>query len=131
MLKAQIIGHLGKDAEIKEVNGQYVIEFSVAHSVKDKSGSSLTTWVKCSFWKQTRDNCRVAEFLKKGTQVHVHGDISARAYLTKSGEAAPDLSIRVSDLQLLGSGKSDENVTTNTTNTKPVMDVNIDNDLPF
>ena len=32
MIKLQIIGNLGKDCIVKEVNGKNVINFSVAHS---------------------------------------------------------------------------------------------------
>ena len=36
MIKLQIIGNLGKDCNVREVNGKKVINFSVAHTDKYK-----------------------------------------------------------------------------------------------
>lgn len=40
MIKLQIVGNLGKDCILKEVNGKNVINFSVAHTerYKDSKG---------------------------------------------------------------------------------------------
>ena len=50
MIKLQVIGNLGKDCNVKEVNGKNVINFSVAHSerYKDSQGNQKerTTFVK-------------------------------------------------------------------------------------
>ena len=37
MIKMQIIGHLGQDSQVNDVNGKKVINFSVAHSEKFKN----------------------------------------------------------------------------------------------
>ena len=37
MIKMQVIGHLGQDATVNNVNGKSVINFSVAHSEKYKN----------------------------------------------------------------------------------------------
>jgi Single-strand binding protein family len=54
MIKLQVIGNLGKDCIVKEVNGKNVINFSVAHTerYKDSQGNQKerTTWVECAYW---------------------------------------------------------------------------------
>lgn len=103
MLKVFVIGHLGKDAVVNNVNGKSVINFSVAHSERWKDSGGVqhekTTWVDCSMW---RDSTTVAQYLKKGTQVFVEGQPEARTYQKSDGTQAASLSVRVSNLQLLG-----------------------------
>lgn len=110
LLKMNIIGHLGQDAEVKEFSGNYVINFSVAHTSKRKGKNneeiSTTTWIRCSYWKDSQDKTKVANYLKKGTQVFVEGLPSAVHFSTNNGEVVSRLECRVYDLILLGSSKN-------------------------
>lgn len=111
MIKMQIIGNLGKDATIKHLdNGSVAINFTVAHTekFKDAQGNQKdkTVWVDVTMWKKQNESTKVAEFLKKGTQVFCEGEPSARAYTTQeSSEPRASLSLRITSfgLQLLGS----------------------------
>lgn len=109
MIKLQIIGHLGRDCEVKEISGRNVINFSVAHTekFKDSTGNlqSRTTWVDCAYWS---DRTAIAPYLLKGQLVFVEGSPEADAYTNKEGKAAATLRLRVRDIQLLG-GKTDNN----------------------
>lgn len=102
MIKTQIIGHLGKDAIVNDVNGKKVINFSIAHTekFKDSNGNKKekTTWVDCSNWT---DKTTIVQYLKKGTQVFVEGTPDTKAYLTKDNTAGSTLTVRVSNIQLL------------------------------
>lgn len=98
MLKTQVIGNLGKDAEVKEVNGKKVIEFSVCHSYKKQGGESVSVWVNCSKWG---DTTTIAPYLKKGTKVWCDGTPSVDAWI-KDGEAKSSLRLSVSQIELLG-----------------------------
>jgi len=105
MIKLQVIGNLGRDGIVREVNGKNVINFSVAHTdrFRDSAGSpkERTTWVDCSYWT---DKTGVAPFLKKGVQVYAEGAPAAEAYTSKEGSAGVVLRLRVTNVQLLGSG---------------------------
>lgn len=107
MIKLQIIGNLGKDCIVKEVNGKNVINFSVAHTerFKDSTGTQKerTTWVECAFWT---DRTAVAPYLKKGQLVYVEGSPEADGYMNKDNQASATLRMRVRDVQLLG-GRTD------------------------
>ncbi len=107
MIKLQIIGNLGKDCIVNEVNGKTVINFSVAHTEKYKTAdgnlNERTTWVECAYWT---DRTAVAQYLTKGKMVYAEGSPSADAYTNKEGKAAGTLRMRVQTIQLLG-GNSD------------------------
>jgi single-strand DNA-binding protein len=108
MIKLQVIGNLGKDALVNNVNGKSVINFTVAHTerFKDAQGNQKdrTTWVDCSYWT---DRTAVAPYLKKGTQVYVDGQPDVRAYTTQDGRQGATLTLRVASVQLLGAKSSD------------------------
>jgi single-strand DNA-binding protein len=108
MLKAQAIGHLGKDAVVNTVNGKSVINFTVAHSEKYKDAQGVlhekTIWVDCSYWS---DRTAVAQYLKKGTQVYVDGNPEARSFQRNDGTPGAALALRVRDIQLLSSGNKE------------------------
>ncbi len=114
MIKLQIVGNLGKDCIVKEVNGQNVINFSVAHSerYKDRQGNQKerTTWVECAYWS---DKTAVAQYLTKGKTVYAEGYPEADAYMNKDNQAAATLRMRVQNIQLLGgSGDAPQNQNT-------------------
>jgi len=104
MVKLQIIGHLGKDALMNNVNGKNVINFSVAHTEKwtDVQGAqqSKTLWVECAYWT---DKTAISQYLTKGTQVYAEGTPEVRTYTGQDGKQGASLSIRVLSVQLLGS----------------------------
>jgi single-strand DNA-binding protein len=119
MIKLQVIGNLGKDCIVKEVNGKNVINFSVAHTerFKDSQGNlkERTTWVECAYWT---DRTAIAPYLTKGTTVYAEGSPEADAYLNKDNQAAATLRMRVQTIQLLGSraGGDSQNSSGNTGN---------------
>ncbi len=144
MIKLQIVGNLGKDCIVKEVNGKNVINFSVAHTerYKDSQGNQKerTTWVECAYWT---DRTAVAQYLTKGKTVYAEGSPEADAYMNKEGQAAATLRMRVQSIQLLGgkddsSGTNQGNVSNMGATAAPAMRTNpvsanaaADDDLPF
>ena len=109
MIKLQVIGNLGKDATVNNVNGKNVINFTVAHTEKYKDSQGVqkerTTWVECAYWT---DRTAVAPYLRKGTQVYVEGTPDVRTYQTNDGRQGAALSLRITTVQLLGSRNNDE-----------------------
>lgn len=105
MIKLQVIGNLGKDCVMNNVNGKSVINFSVAHTEKfrDATGNmkDRTIWVECAYWT---DRTGIAPYLKKGTSVYVEGNPDVRTYQTNDGRQGASLSLRVVSVQLLGGG---------------------------
>lgn len=104
MIKLQVIGNLGKDCVTNTVNGKNVINFNVAHTekFKDAQGNQKdkTIWVDCAYWT---DRTGIAPYLKKGTQVYAEGTPEVKTYPKNDGTTGVSLTLRVSNVQLLGS----------------------------
>lgn len=118
-------GNLGGDAEVKPVGETQVAEFSVA--VKAGYGQNeQTLWMKCGLWGKRAEG-KLIDYLKKGQQVAVSGELSTNEWTTQNGEARTDLRIRVNDVTLLGkAGNSDTPPSGKDT---PAED--FDDDVPF
>ena len=136
MIKLQIIGNLGKDCVVNTVNGKNVINFTVAHTerFRDAQGNQKdkTTWVDCAYWT---DRTAVAPYLKKGTQVYTEGTPEVRTFQRNDGTAGASLTLRVLNVQLLGSSNRSEGSQTESSSAvsaeyTPASNEPID-DLPF
>ena len=105
MLKTQVIGNIGKDATIREINGDYAINFSVAHNERIVTGDGevieKTVWVNCTRWLKKRTE--LSKYLKSGTMVHVAGSPDFRIYRGSDGRNKVDFRLRVDSIELLSS----------------------------
>lgn len=109
MLKAEIIGNLGGDAEVKVDNGRRYVQFSVADSrkyvTKDGVVQETTNWVSC-FWSLA--DSEAVKYLKSGTRVFVRGNAELRIYSSqRERQMKAGLTINVQELELVGSLNSD------------------------
>lgn len=140
MLRLQLIGNIGRDAELRTLDsGTTAISFNVAvtEKYKDRSGQQVenTTWVQCTKWVQPGGSTKIADYLTKGTKVLVEGKPSARAYTAKSGEAAASLELRVDNLELLSpvaqTNSQPARQATPSAPAAPSIDDEVTDDLPF
>lgn len=138
MIKLQVIGHLGKDCVVNTVSGKSVINFNVAHTEKYKDSQGVaqekTIWVECAYWT---DRTAVAPYLTKGTQVFVEGSPEVKTFNKQDGSLGHSLSLRVRDVQLLGSSRrNDQSFSQQNESQKPGVSATSDvseavDDLPF
>lgn len=108
MLQCTLIGHLGADAECKNVNGKEFITFRVANTDRwtDDAGQvhENTTWVDCVM----NGKPRVFDYLKKGQQVFACGSVSLRVYSSAKDKCMKaGLTINVRQVELLGGQRDD------------------------
>jgi len=75
--KAIIIGHLGKDPELRPVGDSSVCNFTIATSEKHKD-KETTEWHRIVAWGKTAELC--GQYLKKGSQVCVEGKLQTRMW---------------------------------------------------
>ena len=86
--KVLLIGHLGKDPELRYTSGgTAVANFSLAtnEGYKDDAGNwqDKTEWHSIVAWKK---NAEIAgEYLKKGARVYIEGKNQTRSYDDKDG----------------------------------------------
>lgn len=110
--KAQIIGNLGADPEIRYLpNGQKVANFSVATTERwtDKSSGEKrehTEWHNVTLYRNLAEVA--GEYLKKGSQVYVEGKQRTERWQDKDTGADRNRTVIVGqELQMLGRAAKD------------------------
>jgi len=85
MQTIQIIGYLGKDAEIKQFGNseQKFIVFTVGVTRQYKNSEPRTTWYYCTHFY--REGGKLAETLTKGKRVLVSGEFSLGVFIPQDG----------------------------------------------
>lgn len=104
MLILNLLGNLGRDAEVKTINDKQYLSFSVASTEKRNNEESVT-WVSVLYPNQEA----LLPYLKKGQQVFVSGRLKAGIYQNQNSFGI-DLSVFANVLQLCG-GKKEESTT--------------------
>ena len=123
-------GNIGNDAEVRYTPENLAI---ASWSVALRSGygkSEKTNWVRCSMVGDR--GVKLAEYLKKGTQVAVSGELSLNEYTNKSGENKASLECRVSNVTLIGKrepSEPKESAKANAFQPQPLDE--IESDIPF
>lgn len=92
------VGNLGRDAEIKNINGKDYIAFSLAL----KDGRESTQWANVLIYK-TSDT--IAQYLTKGKPVAVVGRSVLKVYTGKDGQAHIDETIWADKLEFVSTQK--------------------------
>ena len=146
--KVLLIGRLGADPEIKQmVNGKSVARLSLAtsQSWKDKNTGEKkekTEWHRIVVFNEGLVNV-VKQYLKKGAQIYVEGQISTRKWKDEqSGQDKYSTEIIIqgfnSSLTMLGGGgRGVQNETTSKSISKNSDDVSqieqndLDDEIPF
>lgn len=123
MFKICAIGNLGRDAELKDVKGTDVLEFSVA--AKGSRKDSETQWIRCSLWGARGE--KLAQYLEKGTRVYIRGEGTVREWESK-GKTGVEVKCNVDELELLGGSKKDEGATTTTKKKRRTEPEDVDDD---
>ena len=114
--KVQIIGHLGKEPEMRYTpSGKPVTTFSVAVSRSwnsaDGERHSETEWFNVVAWGNLAEICK--QYLTKGQQVYIEGRLQTRRWDDKEGAKHTSVEVVANEMMMLGdrrdnSKKSDE-----------------------
>lgn len=108
MFKAELIGNLGADAEIKSGEGYSFVSMRVANTEKwrDENGDehSVTEWVDVNY---SKTDSGLLPFLKSGMKIFVRGFIRQRVYSSqKDRKMKAGITINATEIELCG-GSSD------------------------
>ena len=143
--KVLLIGRLGADPEIKQmVNGKSVARLSLAtsQSWKDKNTGEKkekTEWHRIVVFNEGLVNV-VQQYLKKGAQIYVEGQISTRKWKDEaSGQDKYSTEVIIqgynSSLTMLGGNSMNENQSSqnlkNPDEGSQVPDNDLDDEIPF
>lgn len=107
---ATLVGHLGKDPEIRDVGSGKVCNFSMATSEsytdRNNERKTSTEWHYIVVWGNNAQAC--FDNLSKGSLVVVTGKITSREYEDKSGITKRVTEIKARDVDFLSGGKNTE-----------------------
>ncbi len=98
MQKVLLIGNLGNDARVVPGKTNDFISFSVACN-RNKEGENIVQWYNCTY---NAKSFKIAEYLKKGTQVFIEGFPVPEVY-----EGKASIKIFVNEIHLCGSKNSE------------------------
>lgn len=111
MIKVEIIGNLGADAQLQVYNGNKYVSFRIANtdSWTDKATGEIkksTQWVSCTL---NGDGGALAQYLKKGTKVFVRGNAQFVVFSSaKSHQMEVGVNLFVREIELCGGQKDNQ-----------------------
>lgn len=116
------IGRVGHDGEFRvTTSGKSVLSFSVA--VDSGFGQQKkTTWARVTVWGNRAES--LAQYVLKGNQIGVTGDVSLNEFTTKEGVKQYNLDVNASDVTLIKSANSADKA-------QPTPMPYEDDDIPF
>jgi len=116
-------GNLGNDAEVRQTVTTTLATFSLA--VKTGYGDKQATmWVRANLWGKRAEGGLI-QYLKKGQQVAVSGELKLNTYTTNEGVERTNLELNVNELDLIGSKGA------NALNKEAAPAAPIDEEIPF
>jgi len=103
--KVMIIGHLGRDPEMRYTpSGRPVTTFNVATSRSwnsaDGERHTETEWFNVVTWGSLAEICK--QYLTKGQQVYVEGRLQTRRWDDNDGVKHTSIEIVASEMMILG-----------------------------
>ena len=100
-------GRLGRDSKTNQTQGgTSVCNFALA--VESGFGDKKQTiWLDCALWGKRAEGA-LPQYLIKGAQVAVSGEMATREYQDNSGVNRTAVTLRVNDLTLVSNKQSDQ-----------------------
>ena len=100
-------GRLGRDSKTNQTQGgTSVCNFALA--VESGFGDNKQTiWLDCALWGKRAEGA-LPQYLIKGAQVAVSGEMATREYQDNNGVNRTALTLRVNDLTLVSNKQSDQ-----------------------
>ena len=125
--RVSLVGRLTKDATTKPIGNTNVIEVSIACNRSVKKGEQWVDEVSYFEASYFTKGTKMADMLKKGTQIAIDGSLKQDRWQGKDGKNASKIVILADNLQILG-GKSNGQ---QQENQQPATPNNFQSDIPF
>nr|HIL76753.1 single-stranded DNA-binding protein [Rhodospirillales bacterium] len=94
-------GTVGRDAEVKQLaSGQTVLNVTIANNI-GYGERQQTLWIRVAVWGKRAEG-KLGDYLKKGQQVFVSGELSQREYQANDGTTKTSLELNCSVIDLVG-----------------------------
>ena len=129
MNKLIISGRLTRDAEARFIpSGTAVLSFSVANNT-GFGDNQKTHYFDCSIFGKRAEG-KLKDYMLKGQQVVVEGEISLNQYQKKDGTGGASLNVFVNNVELMGSNQQAGGQPSAPASSAPASN-DSDDDLPF
>lgn len=94
-------GTIGRDAEVRYLpSGQAVLNVTVANNI-GFGDKQQTLWIRVAVWGKRAEG-QLQNYLKKGQQVFVSGELSQSEYRANDGSTKTSLELNANILDLVG-----------------------------
>jgi len=94
-------GTIGRDAEVRATpSGQSVLNFTVANNI-GFGDRQQTLWIRVALWGRRAEGS-LQNYLKKGQQVFVSGELTQREYQANDGSTKTSLELNATIVDLVG-----------------------------
>ena len=94
---AILTGNLGRDPELRQHNGDNILNFAIGVAIGTKDKPE-TMWVDCALWGKRATSLQ--PYLAKGNRVTVSGTIKLEEYKAKDGTPKTRLRLSVDQIDL-------------------------------
>jgi single-strand DNA-binding protein len=123
-------GNLGRDPELRQHNGDNILNFPIGVQTGNKEKPE-TMWVDCALWGKRATSLQ--PYMAKGQRVTVSGSIKLEEYKAKDGTPKTRLRLSVDQIDLPPKGDAQPKQTQQTQQTQqPAGDMaDMDDDIPF
>tara|TARA_B110000438_G_scaffold265715_1_gene279255 strand:+ start:215 stop:607 length:393 start_codon:yes stop_codon:yes gene_type:complete len=130
MNKLIISGRLTRDAEVRFIpSGTPVMSFSVANNT-GFGEKQKTHFFDCSMFGKRAEG-KLKDYMLKGQQVVVEGEISLNQYQKKDGTGGASLNVFVNNVELMGGNQKSGSNQQGGSQPSAAPTPNEDDDLPF
>lgn len=106
-----LIGNLTRDPELRySQDGTPVCGLDIAMNkpprADDPEKKTKTTFIKVTVWRKQAESC--AQYLVKGSQVYVEGELKMNEWENKEGEKRSRIEVTAKSVQFLGGKRKDD-----------------------
>ncbi len=127
-------GAIGRDAEVKVTpSGQSVLNVTVANNI-GFGDRQQTLWIRVALWGKRAEG-QLQNYLKKGQQVFVSGELTQQEYQANDGSTKSSLELNANVIDLIGK-RNEQNESQPKQNNQPKKDGGLNtneynDDVPF
>lgn len=101
-------GTVGRDAEVRTTpSGQVVLNVTVANNI-GFGDRQQTIWIRVALWGKRAEG-QLQNYLKKGQQVFVSGELSQSEYQANDGTTKTSLELNANIIDLVGKKNDNQN----------------------
>ena len=126
---AILTGNLGRDPELRQHNGDNILNFAIGVAIGTKDKPE-TMWVDCALWGKRATSLQ--PYMAKGQRVTVSGPIKLEEYKAKDGTPKTRLRLSVDQVDLPPKGDASARPQQTQQTQQPAGDIaDMDDDIPF